>query len=145
MIADRNDEEKGATAVEYGLLVALIAAVIVTIVVILGNKIDTAFSTVSSSLDATDRFLDQPRTGVAQVRRRFRHSRRVDLPWSFVRASRSAHATSMAPRLSSTACSSPFIAAVIISIVAAARRRNSSRLFTDANTWPGADSTTRRP
>ena len=35
---------------EYGLLVALIAAVIISIVVILGNKIDTAFSTVSNSL-----------------------------------------------------------------------------------------------
>ena len=42
--------EDGATAVEYGLIVALIAAVIVGIVAILGGKIASAFSTVSSKL-----------------------------------------------------------------------------------------------
>ena len=46
----RRDEEKGATAVEYGLLVALIAAIIISIVAILGGKIDLAFSTISNSL-----------------------------------------------------------------------------------------------
>ncbi len=35
--------ERGATAVEYGLLVALIAAVIVAVVVVLGSKISGAF------------------------------------------------------------------------------------------------------
>lgn len=49
-MAAKRDEEKGATAVEYGLLVALIAAVIVSVVVLLGNKIDTAFSTVNNSI-----------------------------------------------------------------------------------------------
>jgi len=44
----RNDE--GATAVEYGMLVALIAAVIVATVVTLGGQINTAFQTVSSKL-----------------------------------------------------------------------------------------------
>jgi pilus assembly protein Flp/PilA len=42
--------EQGATAVEYGLLVALIAAVIVVVVAALGGKIDSAFSKVNSSL-----------------------------------------------------------------------------------------------
>jgi pilus assembly protein Flp/PilA len=42
--------EKGATAVEYGLLVALIAAVIVAIVVTLGGQISTAFTSVSTAL-----------------------------------------------------------------------------------------------
>ena len=42
--------ERGATAVEYGLLVALIAAVIVSVVVLLGGKIDTAFSTINNAL-----------------------------------------------------------------------------------------------
>ena len=42
--------EKGATAVEYGLLVALIAAVIVGVVYTLGIKINTAFTTVNSKL-----------------------------------------------------------------------------------------------
>jgi len=44
------DEERGATAVEYGLLVALIAAVIVTIVATLGGQINTAFTDISSQL-----------------------------------------------------------------------------------------------
>ncbi|GAA0231236.1 Flp family type IVb pilin [Cryptosporangium japonicum] len=42
--------DRGATAVEYGLLAALIAAVIVATVVTLGGKINSAFSTVSSHL-----------------------------------------------------------------------------------------------
>ena len=42
--------EQGATAVEYGLLVALIAAVIVVVVAALGGKINTAFSKVNNSL-----------------------------------------------------------------------------------------------
>ena len=37
---------KGATAVEYGLLVALIAAVIITVVGLLGSSIQAAFQTV---------------------------------------------------------------------------------------------------
>ena len=43
-------EEEGATAVEYGLMVAAIAAVIVTIVVTLGGQVNTAFTTVSGAL-----------------------------------------------------------------------------------------------
>ncbi|HET6438314.1 MAG TPA: Flp family type IVb pilin [Anaeromyxobacter sp.] len=43
-------DEEGATAVEYGMIVALIAAVIVTIVQTLGGKINTAFTTVSDKL-----------------------------------------------------------------------------------------------
>ena len=43
-------DEKGATAVEYGLLVALIAAVIITIVVTLGQQINSAFTSISSQL-----------------------------------------------------------------------------------------------
>lgn len=45
-------EERGATAVEYGLLVALIAAVIIGAVVILGGKLKGAFNEVNSSLDS---------------------------------------------------------------------------------------------
>lgn len=44
------DKAKGATAVEYGLLVALIAAVIVGVVVILGGQISTAFQTIVDAL-----------------------------------------------------------------------------------------------
>ena len=43
-------DERGATAVEYGLLVAGIAAVIVVVVFALGTKINTAFTTVNTKL-----------------------------------------------------------------------------------------------
>ena len=43
-------KEQGATAVEYGLMVALIAAVIVGVVVVLGNQVNNAFTTVSTAI-----------------------------------------------------------------------------------------------
>ena len=43
-------KERGATAVEYGLMVALIAAVIVVIVKTLGSQVNTAFQTVSTAI-----------------------------------------------------------------------------------------------
>jgi pilus assembly protein Flp/PilA len=43
-------DDRGATAVEYGLLVALIAAVIVVIVTTLGQQVSAAFATVSAAL-----------------------------------------------------------------------------------------------
>jgi pilus assembly protein Flp/PilA len=45
-------DEEGATAVEYGLMVAAIAAVIVTIVFILGGQVNTAFTDVSTAIGA---------------------------------------------------------------------------------------------
>jgi len=42
--------DKGATAVEYGLLVALIAAVIVAVVLTLGKQVSNAFQSVSTSI-----------------------------------------------------------------------------------------------
>ncbi len=44
-----NDEE-GATAIEYGLLAALIAAVIIVVVGQIGIKLNTAFTTVNTNL-----------------------------------------------------------------------------------------------
>lgn len=46
-------EEDGAAAVEYGLLVALIAAVIVATVALLGTRIKTGFCTVLTALGGT--------------------------------------------------------------------------------------------
>jgi pilus assembly protein Flp/PilA len=46
----RAESERGATAVEYGLLVALIAGVIVVAVAALGVKVNTAFTTVTGKL-----------------------------------------------------------------------------------------------
>ena len=43
-------EERGATAVEYGVMVALIAAVIVGIVGFLGTQVHDAFQAVSDAL-----------------------------------------------------------------------------------------------
>jgi len=43
-------EEEGATAVEYGLLVALIAAIIVAVVATLGGKVSNAFQSVNACL-----------------------------------------------------------------------------------------------
>ena len=43
-------DERGATAVEYGLLVALIAAVIIAVVVFLGQDVRNAFDSVENSI-----------------------------------------------------------------------------------------------
>jgi pilus assembly protein Flp/PilA len=42
--------DRGATAVEYGLMVALIAAVIVLAVTALGSKLKTVFNGISTSV-----------------------------------------------------------------------------------------------
>ena len=49
-ILSRMKSEEGATAVEYGLIVALIAAVIVTVVATLGTKVAAAFTTVAGAM-----------------------------------------------------------------------------------------------
>ena len=43
-------DERGATAVEYGLMVALIAIVIIVAVAALGTKLSTWFNNTSTSL-----------------------------------------------------------------------------------------------
>ena len=43
-------DESGATAIEYGLIVALIAVVIITAVTTLGTKLNTAFTTINGNL-----------------------------------------------------------------------------------------------
>jgi len=45
-------DEEGATAVEYGLMVAAIAAVIVVVVFSIGTEINDAFQTVLTELQA---------------------------------------------------------------------------------------------
>ncbi|MFI5427316.1 Flp family type IVb pilin [Aeromicrobium sp. UC242_57] len=47
-LEERRKDDKGATAVEYGLLVALIAAVIIAAVLLLGDKINDAFGDVNT-------------------------------------------------------------------------------------------------
>lgn len=50
MVAMYRKNDEGATAVEYGVMVALIAAVIVAIVTLLGTQVQAAFQTVSDAL-----------------------------------------------------------------------------------------------
>lgn len=49
---DRLREEKGATAVEYGIMVGLIAVVIIVAVQLLGTNLDALFDSVNSKLPA---------------------------------------------------------------------------------------------
>ena len=46
-------DEKGATAVEYGLMVGLIAVVIIAAVTLLGTQLDALFDKVTAKLGAT--------------------------------------------------------------------------------------------
>lgn len=46
----RSGRDRGATAVEYGLLVALIAVAIIGTVMALGGKLDGLFSSVADAL-----------------------------------------------------------------------------------------------
>ena len=43
-------DDRGATAVEYGLMVALIAIVIIVAVTLLGKNLSTLFNTVATSV-----------------------------------------------------------------------------------------------
>ncbi|NDC07777.1 MAG: Flp family type IVb pilin [Oxalobacteraceae bacterium] len=43
-------DEQGATAVEYGLMIALIAAVILTTVGLLGTELNTKFTSVKDAV-----------------------------------------------------------------------------------------------
>lgn len=45
-------DESGATMVEYGIMVALIAAIAIGTVAILGGNVDEAFTSVNTALDA---------------------------------------------------------------------------------------------
>ncbi len=45
-------EDRGATAVEYGLLVGLIAVVIIAAVVLLGGKLSDVFGTANTKLSS---------------------------------------------------------------------------------------------
>ncbi|CUR60154.1 putative Flp/Fap pilin component [metagenome] len=50
MLIGREDEETGATAVEYGLMVALIAIVIIGAVTLLGGNLETLFSSIANAI-----------------------------------------------------------------------------------------------
>lgn len=45
-------EDEGATALEYGLIAALIAGVIIAAVTALGTSVSNTFSTISTQMDS---------------------------------------------------------------------------------------------
>lgn len=52
-IHSRLYSDKGATAVEYGLMVALIAAVIITAVTLIGTNLSSLFDAVGNKIPKT--------------------------------------------------------------------------------------------
>ena len=52
LVARFANDESGATAIEYGLLAALIAVVIITAVTSLGRNMSTQFSTIADKIGA---------------------------------------------------------------------------------------------
>lgn len=49
-IADRKNDDKGATAVEYGLMVALIAVAITVAVALIGTNLSALFNSIAVKL-----------------------------------------------------------------------------------------------
>ena len=50
MIQQFINDENGATAIEYGLIAALIAVVIITALIAVGNSLSTTFTAVNSGV-----------------------------------------------------------------------------------------------
>ena len=47
-------DQSGATAIEYGLIAALVAVVLVTALTVVGTSLKTTFTKVSTSLDTAN-------------------------------------------------------------------------------------------
>ena len=47
-------DKKGATAIEYGMIAALIAAVIIGLVASIGTQLNAAFNVINSELNTTE-------------------------------------------------------------------------------------------
>ena len=50
LVKFQNRDERGATAVEYGLMVALIAVVIIAAVTLLGNNLNGMFNQIAGAI-----------------------------------------------------------------------------------------------
>ena len=50
LVKFQNRDERGATAVEYGLMVALIAVVIIGAVTLLGGNLNTMFNNIAGAI-----------------------------------------------------------------------------------------------
>lgn len=55
MLNARRDEEKGATATEYGLLVGFIALAIIAGVTVFGNELNTFFNGLGNDVKGFDK------------------------------------------------------------------------------------------
>ena len=53
-------DESGATAIEYGLIAALVAVVIIGAVSLLGRQIEDAFGLISTQLAGANPGIEQP-------------------------------------------------------------------------------------
>ena len=53
MIAKFFNDESGATAIEYGLIAALVAVVIITGLTALGSSLNTKFDSVATTVNST--------------------------------------------------------------------------------------------
>jgi pilus assembly protein Flp/PilA len=52
LVSDTRNDDEGATAVEYGLMVALIAVVIIGAVIMLGDNLSSMFGGVADQVQA---------------------------------------------------------------------------------------------
>jgi pilus assembly protein Flp/PilA len=50
MLTNFFSDEQGATAIEYGLIAALIAVVIIAAVTLVGTKLSTTFNSIASNI-----------------------------------------------------------------------------------------------
>lgn len=53
VMAMRQSRDRGATAVEYGLIVSLIAVAIIAAVALVGDNLETMFNNVAGKIDTT--------------------------------------------------------------------------------------------
>ena len=54
MISKFMQEEEGATAIEYGLIAALIAVVIITALIAVGSSLNGTFTTINAGITKAD-------------------------------------------------------------------------------------------
>ena len=92
MLSLRIKDERGATAVEYGLMVALIAVVIIAAVAALGGVLNTSFADTCAAIDgaAATPSATCPKTRPHGPPDRLERAARPNLAWPGPRRSRPA-------------------------------------------------------
>ena len=72
------NRDRGATAVEYGLLVGLIAVVIIAVVIVLGNKLNALFTSHRQLAAAAHLLIREFARRLPSTRRRWTEARAMD-------------------------------------------------------------------